>query len=45
VDDLAEYFYRPRAGVLCQIMQWSLSHQQTGPLDQGASQGPVHHLS
>jgi predicted DNA-binding protein len=44
VDDLATHFHRPRAGVLGQIMQWGLSHQQTGPLDQGASQGPVRHL-
>jgi predicted transcriptional regulator len=45
VDDLAQRFHTPRAAVLCQIMQWGLSHQQTGPLDQGASQGPVRHLS
>ena len=26
-------------------MQWGLSREQTGPLDQGESQGPVRHLS
>ena len=45
VDDLAKHFHQPRAAVLCQIMHWGLSHAQTGPLDQGASQGPVRHLS
>ena len=45
VDDLAKHFHQPRAAVLSQIMHWGLSHLQTGPLDQGASQGPVHHLS
>jgi hypothetical protein len=45
VDDLATHFHTPRAAVLCHIMQWGLSHQQTGPLDQGESPGPVRHLS
>jgi hypothetical protein len=45
VDDLATHFHQPRAAVLCQIMAWGLNHQQTGTLDQGASRGPVHHLS
>ena len=44
VNDLARHFHRPRAEVLCQIMEWGLSREQTGPLDQGASQGPVRHL-
>jgi hypothetical protein len=33
VDDLAQHFHRPRAAVLCQIMQWGLSHELPGPLD------------
>lgn len=45
VDDLATRFYQPRAAVLSFIMQWGLSRGQTGPLDQGASHGPVRHLS
>jgi predicted transcriptional regulator len=45
VDDLAKYFHEPRATVLCQIMEWSLSRAKPGSLDQGASQGPVRHLS
>jgi hypothetical protein len=44
VDDLATRFHRPRAAVLCQIMEWGLSREQTGPLDQGESHGPVRHL-
>jgi hypothetical protein len=44
VDDLAQHFRRPRAAVLCQIMEWGLSRGQTGPLDQGDAQGPVRHL-
>jgi hypothetical protein len=44
VDDLARCFRRPRAAVLRHIMQWGLSHEQTGALDQGESQGPVRHL-
>ena len=44
VDDLARHFHRPRAAVLCHIMQWGLSREQTGPLDQAESQDPVHHL-
>jgi hypothetical protein len=44
VDDIARHFHRPRAAVLCHIMHWGLSREQTGPLDQGASQGPVRHL-
>ena len=45
VDDLAKHFHQPRAAVLCHIMHWGLSHEQTGPLDQGDAQGPVRHLS
>ena len=45
VDDLAQHFHTPRAAVLCHIMHWGLNHQQMGTLDQGASRGPVHHLS
>jgi hypothetical protein len=44
VDDLAKHFYRPRAAVLCQIMHWGLSHQQTEPLNQREVQGPMLHL-
>jgi hypothetical protein len=44
VDDLARHFGRPRAAVLCHIMHWGLSQEQTGPLDQGDAQGPVCHL-
>jgi predicted DNA-binding protein len=44
VDDLAQHFGRPRAAVLCHIMQWDLSHIQTCPLDQGDAQGPMRHL-
>jgi predicted transcriptional regulator len=44
VDDLAQHFHQPRAAVLCQIMEWGLSREQTGPLDQGDAQGPVRHL-
>jgi predicted transcriptional regulator len=44
VDDLAQHFHQPRAAVLCHIMHWGLSRQQTGPLDQGDAQGPVRHL-
>jgi hypothetical protein len=43
-DDLAKHFHQPRAAVLCYIMQWGLSHEQTGALDQGDAQGPVRHL-
>jgi hypothetical protein len=45
VDDFARHFHTPRAAVLCQIMHWGLSHEPTGPLTYGASQGPVRHLS
>jgi hypothetical protein len=44
VDDLAQHFHTPRAAVLCHVMHWGLSREQTGPLDQGDSQGPVRHL-
>jgi hypothetical protein len=44
VDDLAQRFHQLRAAVLCHIMHWGLSHERTGPLDQGESQGPVRHL-
>jgi hypothetical protein len=44
VDDPAQHFHQPRAAVLCQIMEWDLSREQTGPLDQGDAQGPVRHL-
>jgi hypothetical protein len=44
VDDLVKYFRRPRAAVLCHIMEWGLGREQTGPLDQGEAQGPVRHL-
>jgi predicted transcriptional regulator len=44
VDDLAKRFHQPRAAVLCHIMQWGLSREQTGLLDQGESNGPVRHL-
>jgi hypothetical protein len=44
VDDLATRFHTPRAAVLCHIMHWGLSREQTAPLDQGDAQGPVRHL-
>ena len=44
VDELAQHFHKPRAAVLCHIMQWGLSREQTGPLDQGDAQGPMRHL-
>jgi hypothetical protein len=44
VDDLAQHFHTPRAAVLCHVMHWGLSREQTGPLDQGDAQGPVRHL-
>jgi hypothetical protein len=44
VDDLARHFHRPRAAVLCHIMQWGISREPTEPIDQGACQGPVRHL-
>jgi predicted transcriptional regulator len=44
VDDLARHFHQRRAAVLCHTMQWALSREQTGPLDQGDVQGPVRHL-
>jgi predicted DNA-binding protein len=44
VDDLATRVDRPRAAVLCHIMHWGLRRGQTGPLDQGESQGPLRHL-
>ena len=34
----------PRAAVLCHIMQWGMSHEQPGPLDQGKSPSPVRHF-
>jgi hypothetical protein len=45
VDNLARHFRQPRAAVLCQIMEWGLSWEQTGPTEQGKSPGQVHHLS
>ena len=45
VDDLATRVDRPRAVVLCQIMEWGLSHGETLTPDQGESPGPVRHLS
>ena len=44
VDNLSQHFGRPRAAVLCHIMEWGLGREQTGPLDQGEAQGPVRHL-
>jgi predicted DNA-binding protein len=44
VDNLSQHFGRPRAAVLCQIMEWGLGREQTGPLDQGEAQGLVRHL-
>jgi hypothetical protein len=44
VDDLAQHFHQPRAAILCHIMQWGLSREQTRPLDQGDAQGPVRQL-
>jgi predicted DNA-binding protein len=44
VDNLARHFRQPRAAVLCQIMEWGLSREQTGPIEQGKSPGQVRHL-
>jgi predicted DNA-binding protein len=44
VDDLAKRFHRPRAAVLCHIMQWGLDRGQTGPFDQSELYDPVRHL-
>jgi predicted DNA-binding protein len=44
VDDLAQHFGRPWAAVLCQIMEWGLGREHSGPLNQGEAQGPVRHL-
>jgi len=44
LDELAKRFHQPRAAIVCSIMQWGLSRDQTGTLDQRESQGPVHHL-
>jgi predicted DNA-binding protein len=44
VDELAGHFRRPRAAVLRHIMQWGLGQGHTAPLEQGESEGPVHHL-
>jgi len=45
VDDLAQRFHRPRAMVLCQIMEWGLSREQPAFFDQAESPSPVRHLS
>jgi hypothetical protein len=45
VDELAKRFHQPRAAVVCYIMHWGLSHEQTGTRDGEASEGPVRHLS
>ena len=39
VDELATRFHQPRATVLGYIMQWGLTHGQTGPIDQGELHG------
>jgi hypothetical protein len=44
VDDLAKRFRRPCAAVLCHFMQWGLSYERIGGLDQGDSQDPMRHL-
>ena len=44
IDDFAIRFQRPRAAVLCHIMQWGLMSEHTGTLDQRDAQGPVRHL-
>jgi hypothetical protein len=45
VAELATRFRRPRAVVLCRIMQWGLRSEQTGTINQGDAHGPVRHLS
>ena len=45
VDDLGKHFHQPRAVVVCHIMQWGLTREQTVSLDPGEAQGPVRHLS
>jgi predicted transcriptional regulator len=45
VDELATRFQQLRATVLSQIMQWGLTREHTGPLDQGDAQGLVCHLN
>jgi hypothetical protein len=44
VDDLVKYFRRPRAAVLCHIMEWGMGRGETPLLDQSEAQGPVRHL-
>ena len=44
VDDLAKHFHKPRASVVCHIMQWGLGRGQAETRDGGASEGPVRHL-
>jgi hypothetical protein len=43
-DDLAKHFHKPRASVVCHIMQWGLGRGQAETRDGGASEGPVRHL-
>lgn len=45
VDKLAIHFHQPRAAVLCHIMEWGLSRDHTGSLNQDEARGPVYHLS
>jgi predicted DNA-binding protein len=45
VDNLARHFRQPRAAVLCQIMEWGLSRERIGPIEQGKSPSQVRHLS
>jgi predicted DNA-binding protein len=44
VDALARRFRRPRAAVVCHVMEWGLRQGRAETLDQGESEGPVRHL-
>jgi hypothetical protein len=45
VDALAARYHRPRAAVVCAIMQWGLSRGPAAARDGGAAEGPVRHLA
>jgi hypothetical protein len=44
VDDLARHFHRPRAAVVCHIMEWGLYRGEGAARGQGEREGPVRHL-
>jgi hypothetical protein len=45
VDEFAARFRRPRAAVVCAIMQWGLSRGPAAARDGGAAEGLVRHLA